>query len=845
MPKLVAETNSENACYNIAKLCWAKLHPYKSLYDHMYETGILAETFLKTSKYCALLPLFRECINTEQSESELISAISFIVALHDIGKCYPNFQKKAVAKELLEWQVEKELTIIKKNSMFHETTFENFRHEIASELVINRKLSERNVQLKTKRAIKTAYRNHHLVEEKFGEEQIEREYAVANKEKWDEVQDILFNWIEKDFSPCFDFTVKENKVSVFTTLLAAFIYRCDWIASSIFTKEDFDYYDEYKKYVEETSKQYVDTMGIQSISFVKKDTITSIFPEITNLRPLQQKAEELKNVDFDCAVIEDLTGAGKTEAGFYLAYQAMCRRTKQGIFFGLPTNATEETMNPRLQSAIDNIYLVNKMLVTHATGVSWIKESLNCEASEVKPRMGSSKETKLMFPFSTGTVDQIEKGVLKQKYATISLMELATKVVIIDEMHAYDMYMQGILSVSLSWLKEFHVPVVIMSATLPNLIKKEIHKVYSTEEFVPNEAYPLITMYENGKANCYKVDACENREYNVNLTIVEDDFAIHACEIIGKLIANGGNVCVICNSVSSAKETYEKVLESFPDVETCLFHGQTTLEEKHNNTEMLISKYGKNRDNRPKKSIVVATQIIEQSIDVDFDFIISELAPIDLLLQRFGRWHRHSDVGTIRELNNDKVPIEIIAYNNLNKHFVYRDNETILQKTKEYLEKNTILAIPTASRKMIEYVYNPEEYTKSESIRVEVKGNKASNNTIRLPDAKGALPYRKEDIVHAKRLPTRDSDGDYMVDLCILPTPMYETVKTNGANKQLSAEIKYKYTVPTKKKIAENIPEDSKFEGNYWLDDCVICTEKGYEDALEKISSLGKSPKMI
>lgn len=441
-----------------------------------------------------------------------------------------------------------------------------------------------------------------------------------------------------------------------------------------------------------------------------------------------------------------------------------------------------------------------------------------------------------MFPFSTGTVDQIEKGVLKQKYATIPLMELATKVVIIDEMHAYDMYMQGILSVALSWLKEFHVPVVIMSATLPNLIKKEIHKVYSTEEFVPNEAYPLITMYENGKANCYKVDACENREYNVNLTTVEDVFAIHACESIRQLIAHDGNVCVICNSVSTAKETYEKVLEKFPNVETCLFHGQTTLEEKHNNTEMLISKYGKNRDNRPKKSIVVATQIIEQSIDVDFDFMISELAPIDLLLQRFGRWHRHSDVGTIREINNKTVPIEIIAYNNLIKHFVYRDNVTILQKTKEYLEKNTILAIPTASRKMIEYVYNPEEYTKSESIKVEVKENKASNNTIRLPDAKGTLPYRKEDIVHAKRLPTRDSDGDYMVDLCILPTPMYETVKTNGANKQLSAEIKYKYTVPTKKKIVENIPEDSKFEGNYWLDDCVICTEKGYEDALEKIS---------
>ena len=423
------------------------------------------------------------------------------------------------------------------------------------------------------------------------------------------------------------------------------------------------------------------------------------------------------------------------------------------------------------------------------------------------------------------------KSVLKKKYALIPLTELATKVVIIDEMHAYDAYMRGILSVTLKWLKGFHVPVVIMSATLPNLIKEEIHKVYSNEPFNPSDAYPLISFYNDTGLVEYKVEACEQRKYNVQLNEINLEtisFEEHVCQLAAKMIRNGGNLCIICNTVSEAKKTFEQIKNDFPNIETHLFHGQTTLKDKHDMTELLVSKYGKDRSKRPQTSIVVATQIVEQSIDLDFDFMITELAPIDLLLQRFGRWHRHSDNGTIRENNKSIVPIEVIAFSNLNKHIVYKDFITALQKTKQFLEENKCLLIPKQSRNMIEFVYNTKEYTVSETTKLDTQQGIANWNTINEPSEKRYLPYKKSEIVHNVERSTRYSEFDYTVDLCVLPLALFEQVKEGKTSKELCAKIKYEYTFPVNKNIVEKIPEELKFDGNYWLEECVICTEEAY-----------------
>ncbi len=832
---LVSEKNDESDLQAIASLCWAKLNPYKSLHDHMYETGMLAKTFLTESKYVALVKLFQEFIMTEMTHDEVVSTISFICALHDIGKAFPNFQKKG--KDSPEWQVQRCLSLIEKQGMDagEFTKADGFRHELASDKVMNELLKEEGTFTKAQKAICDVYKNHHLADERGSQKNLGKYYDKANPKKWREVQTVLFNQLKKEFSPKLEFELKDDKQSAFATLLLGFLYRCDWIASSIFTKTDFDSKEEYKTYVAEKCKEYLEKLDIKAIPSLKKNlTIKDIFPDLAEfeLRPLQKKAEELKDEDFDCVLIEDLTGSGKTETGFYFAYQAMLRRGKQGIFFGLPTNATEETMNPRIQQAIDSIYGKDAMSVTHATGMSWITEALNCEEDEKKERMGSSRETKLMFPFSTGTVDQIIKAGLLQRFALIPLTELATKVVIIDEMHAYDGYMRGVLGTTLRWLKEYHVPVIIMSATLPNAIKKEIHEVYSDKTFRPSSSYPLISLYGINGLKEFEVEACAEREYAVKVTTTEkEDFTSHVCDSALQMIKSGGNVCIICNTVNEAINTYETLKNIVSDIELHLFHGRTTLEEKHDMTELLVSKYGKDRTNRPVKSIVVATQIVEQSIDLDFDYMITELAPIDLLIQRFGRWHRHSDEGTIREKVHSNTSIEVIAFDCLNNHIVYKNYLTVIKKTKEYLQNHSELLIPQQSREMIEYAYTLEDYTDMEkALTSEVEG-KASFNSIDMPNECRTIPFKKGRL--SSLVPTRDSDGDFTCEVAVVSDSEYDFLKLYTPSREKCAEIMYRKVRKIKKKIVEKIEISDQIEGYGYLDGCVIITESTYQDALK------------
>ena len=843
--QLISEKNTESELQEIASLCWAKLNPYKSAYTHMYETGILAKIFLTISKYNPLVSLFSEFIKTDITNQEVISTISFICACHDIGKVFPNFQKKAEGKEPLDWHVKRVLNLIKTQEMMDDefTVSNHFRHEMASESVIKELLSKEGTFENTKKSIASVYLNHHLVEES-SRKHIEDWFEYANPKKWKEVQKIVFNRLKKEFNPYLKFEIKETKQSVFTTLLLGFLYRCDWISSSLFTRTEFDSKDEYKQYVYEKCIEYVDKMEINLLPTSNKSlTMKNVFTELNKyeLRFLQKNAEEIKDLDFDCILVEDLTGSGKTEAGFYLAYQAMLKRKKQGIFFGLPTNATEETMNPRIQEAIDAIYGKDLISVTHATGTSWIMETLNCDLTDQKERIASSKETKLMFPFSTGTVDQIIKAGLKQKYALIPLMELATKAVIIDEVHAYDGYMRGVLSVTLQWLKEFHVPVVIMSATLPDVIKEEIHKVYSDKPFKSSDSYPLMSVYNNNELKEYEVEAFKQKKYEIQVTTLDLSkvkFENHICDSIRNMIKDGGNVCVICNTVSSAINTYDKIQDSFPDIENYLFQGQTTLAKKHDMTNLLVSKYGKDRSNRPKKSIVIATQIVEQSIDLDFDFMISELAPIDLLIQRFGRWHRHSDKDTIRENLKNDMTIEVVAYSDIAKHYVYRNYPTIIEMTKSFLENHPILLIPEQSRAMIEHAYTLDHYSEMEKVLCKEKEGKALFNSIDSPQkCKKGVPYKKTAIVHSGRMPTRDAEGEYTYDVCVLSDGLFDEVTSSLPSKKISAEIKYYYTLPIKKRFLEKMDEDLKIEGKLWLEGCIIIRESTYNTYINNTSS--------
>lgn len=823
----------------LSDICWGKSDPYKPLWHHMYETGIVSQTLLQRSINAPHVARFSDTLETPQSSEDVVRTIAFLAALHDIGKAASGFQKKAVNES--DPSIVEEMTILKhlgvRKSWFNgeHVSSISFPHEEKGANVIEMLLKKEGVDVRTAECVGDAYFNHHLSTSRDRLRAPDRD----EKEIWKPVRQLLFQKLAEKFKPVLPFRVKEGKTDVFTSIFLGFLQRCDWTASSIFggVEEECETEEKYERSVQETANRFVSEHDLALHEMLSgKMSLKEVFPELERfgLRPLQKEAEKIaeENSDIDCAIIEDLTGSGKTEAGMYLAYRAMSARKKTGIFFGLPTNATEQAMNPRVQAAIDRIFSECTYTVGHASGKGWIYDivSRDTEEEEEKVFCGSEKETKLMQPFATGTVDQLEMSVLKRRYMVIAMSDLVDKVVLIDEMHAYDAYMQGVLKVVLQWLLEFRVPVIIMSATLPESIKGMIHSVYSKEEFNPSDAYPLLTVYRNGKAEEHAVDACSEREYRTLLKEIDfSDSGVYrkiAAETVEK-VRNGGNAVCIVNSVDGAKKVYRAVMDIVPDMEVHLFQGRNTLENKEAIAAELIEKYGKagkEKGLRPERSIVVATQIVEQSIDIDFDFMVTEIAPIDLLLQRFGRWHRHDDGGTVREKGIGNDEIEIIRSKNLEDHYVYSSHITVIRETAKVLRESSIIRIPEQSRTIIEAVYSAEE-TKKEIDQEAYDSAKSVLNTIAAPDPNGnsTVPWcEKSDL--ARCVETR-LEKQKMYEVCVISPERFCEVRGDPSQilKDEAARLKYRATVSVTAREREKLKAIANtVDGASWMKNTIL-----------------------
>jgi CRISPR-associated endonuclease/helicase Cas3 len=271
----------------------------------------------------------------------------------------------------------------------------------------------------------------------------------------------------------------------------------------------------------------------------------------------------------------------------------------------------------------------------------------------------AAKKRPLLAPFGVGTIDQSLLSVLQTKHWFVRLFGLSGKVVIFDEVHAYDAYMSTILERVLHWLAEVDCTVILLSATLPEAKRKAFAKAYSGRDDGEYKRYPRITLarprhYPNAETDsspvCAEIAMEEPRA--VGLRFAMTDLPTLTATLSEQL-THGGCAAVISNTVNRSIEVYEHLRDNLKDTECSLFHARTLQMWRREREEEVLRKFGK-RDpqekdsdgyfinpDRPPRAVLVATQVIEQSLDLDFDLMISEIAPIDLLLQRSGRLHRH------------------------------------------------------------------------------------------------------------------------------------------------------------------------------------------------------------
>ncbi len=369
-------------------------------------------------------------------------------------------------------------------------------------------------------------------------------------------------------------------------------------------------------------------------------------------------------------ILEAPMGMGKTEAALMGAEELAYKADRKGVFFGLPTQATSNGIFPRIQSWLQNISKdndsKNELRLIHGKAhlnseyVKLINSSdIASDSNEyeafVTNQWFSGKKTAIMDDFVVGTVDQFLMIALKQKHLALRQLGFAKKVVIIDEVHAYDAYMNQYLQMALTWMASYRVPVILLSATLSSDSRQELTKSYlkglgikthniqvagkTFEEYLSSDDYPLITYTDGG-------NVCQVKDFPPN---TEKDFIIQRIhdsdieDIIDDIFANGGgNIGVIVNTVKRAQEFAKKMAVRYGEENIELLHSSFLATERVCKEENLMKMIGQGKNiKRPEKKIVVGTQVIEQSLDIDFDAMISDLAPIDLLIQRLGRLHRH------------------------------------------------------------------------------------------------------------------------------------------------------------------------------------------------------------
>lgn len=375
-------------------------------------------------------------------------------------------------------------------------------------------------------------------------------------------------------------------------------------------------------------------------------------------RPVQRGAVQVARSQArpGMIVVEAPMGEGKTEAALLAAEELASRSGAGGCFIALPTQATSDAMFARALHwvrALPQEDLAASMFLAHG------KASLNDEFQGLRagtrfravgqdgPGGGAvahwwfgGRKKGVLASFVVGTVDQVLFAGLKSRHLMLRHLALAGKVVIIDEVHAYDAYMSRYLARVLHWLGQYGVPVVLLSATLPAARRAELLRAYDPESGpAPSTEYPLVSGSHGGGQ--LAVPAAP-RGVRVRLQHLDDDLDTLVALLCDRL-RDGGCAVVIRNTVTRVQETAERLQAELGEAAVTINHSRFLSCDRARIDRELLRKFGPPGDGvqRPGLHVVVASQVVEQSLDVDFDLLVTDLAPTDLVLQRTGRLHRH------------------------------------------------------------------------------------------------------------------------------------------------------------------------------------------------------------
>lgn len=500
------------------QLLWAKTskdrqqtHP---LVCHLIDVGQAALALWKLAFTDSLRHQIATLMGLEDDPDSAGRTLAFWIALHDLGKASPAFQRmhQPAIRILEDAQL----------SFPQQIGTQRVWHATITAVTLADLLSS-TLNPRSRKKIAEALGGHHgsWPSAQVLEDYRDVERLVGNR-GWQNVRAELVNVLQVLFHPsefC-KLSVDQAEFNSFLTLFSGMTTVADWIGSM---EEYFSYIDilpiDVEKYAEQAAENA--QLALKELHWTewqppqKAASFVELFPYLTDgPSPMQQAvirlAEQLTQPAL--VIIEAPTGSGKTEAALYLADCWAYGLQQRGLYVAMPTLATSNQMFSRVSEFLERRYpnQFNTPLLIHSQarwmqeepppGIDTEEESGNVAEEESESEAQDMawflpRKRSLLAPNGVGTVDQTLLSVLQTRHFFVRLLGLAHKTIIFDEVHAYDVYMSELFQKLLQWLRAMNVSVVLLSATLPAKKRLELLTAYAGPNSTPpaNVEYPAIT----------------------------------------------------------------------------------------------------------------------------------------------------------------------------------------------------------------------------------------------------------------------------------------------------------------------------------------------------------------
>lgn len=716
---LATEQNNVNA--RLLRL-WGKttrevqvFHP--ALY-HMFDVAHIAQQLLSPRATRRWRQVLAGVLGADAGS--LYEWLPYLIALHDIGKLSVPFQ---ILNDTQAERLKDEGFALGKAQP---QDGRNLHHAIVGRILLTDLPFTQNWPKHLRTAFLEMVSGHHGIYQAESMTDERRLQALQEPAEWQTLRQYAIQLLESYLCLQWPHPLPEPvNVSAAIAAFNGFCILCDWLGS------DQDYFTARPRmpladYIQHSRQQAYKRVKEAGFFQTAVSHAPTKFAHLFGFppRPLQAAIDHIPDDLLaypTLTIIEAPTGEGKTEAALTLARRIAAQRGTDEMYIALPTTATSNAMHDRITRHLQQRLGLDSELVQLVHGQSFYKEddlsvdSLSNGDGERPAALDwfAPKKKALLAPFGVGTIDQAELAALNVRHNALRLIGLAGKVIILDEIHAYDTYMTTIIKRMLTWLSALGSSVILLSATLPIQKRQELAAAFAGEvaaQITNQNAYPNLLTIGAGVYSPAEAIGVYQPDKRIYLTPLHftDEQAVEKAKWLLEQVQAGGCACWITNTVDRAQDIFRQLQRLCPDdVSLTLLHGRFPQDDRAELEQEILTQYSNDEAvTRPTKGIVVGTQVLEQSLDLDFDVMATDLAPIDSILQRAGRLHRHERDHAMRRHH-----ISPCLYVNLTT--TREDNgiysEYILQMTAQvlqtYLVNKTPLTLPGDYRPLVDTVY--------------------------------------------------------------------------------------------------------------------------------------------